>query len=50
MHTGIEMIIFESTLTTFEASFIFRGSWGSIKNWLEHKIQPPLADTALLNP
>jgi hypothetical protein len=26
------MIIFESTLTTFEASFIFLGSWGSIKN------------------
>jgi hypothetical protein len=41
-----EMIIFESTLTTFEASFIFRGSWGSIKNWLELKIEPPLADFA----
>ncbi len=38
------MIIFESTLTTFEASFIFWGSWGSIKNWLELKIKPPLAD------
>jgi hypothetical protein len=44
------MIIFESTLTTFEASFIFWGSWGSIKNWLELKIEPPLADLALLNP
>jgi hypothetical protein len=44
------MIIFESTFTTFEASFIFWGSWGSIKNWLELKIEPPLADLALLNP
>ncbi len=44
------MIIFESSLTTFEASFIFWGSWGSIKNWLELKIEPPLADLALLNP
>jgi hypothetical protein len=44
------MIFFESTLTTFEASFIFWGSWGSIKNWLELKIEPPLADLALLNP
>ncbi len=44
------MIIFESNLTTFEASFIFWGSWGSIKNWLELKIKPPLADLALLNP
>jgi hypothetical protein len=34
------MIIFESTLTTFEASFIFGGSWRSIKNWLELKIEP----------
>ena len=24
-----EMIIFESILTTFEASFVFSGSWGS---------------------
>ncbi len=44
------MIIFDSTLTTFEASFIFWGSWGSIKNWLKLKIEPPLADLALLNP
>ncbi len=40
------MIIFESTLTTFEANFIFWGSWGSIKNWLELKIEPLLADLA----
>ncbi len=44
------MIIFKSTLTTFEASFIFWGSCGSFKNWLELKIKPPLADLALLNP
>jgi hypothetical protein len=44
------MIIFESILTTFEVSFIFGGSWGSIKNFLELKIEPPLADLALLNP
>jgi hypothetical protein len=44
------MIIFESTVTTFEASFIFRSSWGSIKNWLKLKTEPSLADIALLNP
>ncbi len=44
------MIIFESTLITFEACLIFWGSWGSIKNWLELKIEPPLTDLALLNP
>jgi hypothetical protein len=44
------MIIFESTLTTFVVRFIFRGSWGSIKNWLKHKIAPQMADLALLNP
>ncbi len=42
------MIIFETTLTTIEASFIFWGTWGSIKNWLELKIEPPLADLACL--
>jgi hypothetical protein len=40
------MIIFELILTTFETSFNFRGSWGSIKNWFELKIKPPLADLA----
>ena len=29
-----EMIIFESILTTFEASTIFSGSWGSSENQL----------------
>jgi len=44
-----EMIIFESILTTFEVSFIFWASWGSIENWLELKIEPPLANLAFLN-
>jgi len=43
------MIIFESILTTFEASVIFRGSWGSIKNWLEPKTKPPFAILACPN-
>jgi hypothetical protein len=47
---GSKMIIFESILTTFEVSFIFWTSWGSIENWLELKIEPPLANLALLNP
>ena len=38
----IEMIIFESILTIFEASIIFVGSWGNIGNWLEPKNKPPL--------
>ncbi len=43
------MIIFESILTTFEASFIFRGSWGICKNWPELKIEPPSTNLACLN-
>jgi hypothetical protein len=39
LNQGIEMIIFESIMTTFEPSFIFRGSLGSSKNWLEHSIK-----------
>ncbi len=35
------MIIFESLLTPIEASLIFWGSWGSSKNRLEPKIEPP---------
>jgi len=38
---GSEMIIFESILTTFKASVVFRGSWGSSVNWLEPKTKPP---------
>jgi len=34
------LLIFESILTTFKLSIIFRGSWGSINNWLEPKIKP----------
>ncbi len=38
------MIIFESILTTFEASFIFWASWGSIENWLKLKIKPTIGE------
>jgi hypothetical protein len=40
---------FESIMTTLEASFIFWCSWGSSKNWLELKIEPPAANLACLN-
>ncbi len=43
------MIIFESTVTTSEASSIFWGSWGRSKNWFELKIEPPQANLACLN-
>jgi len=33
---------FESILTTFKSSIIFRGSWGSSANLIEPKIEPPL--------
>jgi hypothetical protein len=46
---GCEMIILESILTTFIASVIFRGHWGSSKNLLDLKINPHLANTACLN-
>jgi len=36
-----EMIIFESILTTFKLSIVFRGSWGRSVNWLESKMEPP---------
>ena len=36
-----EMIIFESYLTTFEASIIFWGRRGSSKNWLEPHTKTP---------
>jgi hypothetical protein len=38
---GRKMIIFESILTSFIESVIFRGPWGSTKNWLKLKIEPP---------
>jgi hypothetical protein len=46
---GSEMISFESVLTTFEASFYFWRSWGSSKNLLELKIEPPYANLTCLN-
>jgi len=36
-----EMIIFESNLTTFKLSIVFRGSLNSSENWLEPKTKPP---------
>jgi len=44
VHRYIEIIIFGSILITFELSSIFGGSWGSIENWLEPKIEPPLGN------
>ncbi len=44
------MIIFGSILTTFDLSSIFGGSWGSIVNWLEPKIEPPSENLACPNP
>jgi len=32
------MIIFETILTTFKSSTVFRGSWSSSVKWLEPKI------------
>jgi hypothetical protein len=43
-----QSVYFESILTTFEARFIFYGGWGSSKNWLELKIEPPLSNLASL--
>jgi len=45
------MIIFGSTLTTFESSVIFIGTcWGSFKDWLEPKTEPPSGNLACPNP
>jgi len=44
-----EIIIFESILTTFKFSVIFRDSWGCSVNWLEPKIDPPQANLACPN-
>jgi hypothetical protein len=40
---------FELILTTFKLSTVFRGSWGSIENWLEPKIEPLLGNLACPN-
>ncbi len=45
-----EMIIFESILTFFKLSVVFRGSWGSCVNWLEPKIDPPSVNLVCPNP
>jgi hypothetical protein len=44
-----QMIIFESFLTTFKASIVFRGGRGSNKNWLKLEIEPLYANLACLN-
>jgi hypothetical protein len=44
-----KMIIFEYVMTIFKASIIFRGSWGTSKNWLEHKVKPLKTNLACLN-
>ncbi len=44
------MIIFELILTTFtKLSIVFRGSWGSIENWLESIIEPPTGNLTCPN-
>jgi hypothetical protein len=45
-----ELFIFESFLTTFKLSIVFRGSWGSIENRLEPKTEPPSGNLAGPNP
>ncbi len=46
---GSEVMIFESILTIFKMSVVFRGVWGSIEKWLELKIKPPKANLACPN-
>jgi len=36
-------------IIVFESSIIFSGSWGSIENWLEPKIEPPSGNLACPN-
>jgi hypothetical protein len=43
------MIIFESILTNLSAIVIFRGGWGSNKNWLKIKIEQPQANLDFRN-
>jgi len=47
---GLELLIFESILTSFKLSIIFRGNWGSIENWLKPMTKPPLGNLACPNP
>jgi len=46
----IEMIIYDSILTTFKSSIVFRCSSDSSDNWLESKIEPPSGNLAWPNP
>ncbi len=39
----MELIIFESILTTFKSNVILRGCW---VNWFEPESEPPEADLA----
>jgi hypothetical protein len=43
------MIIFESLMTTFEASAISSDNWSSSKNWLELKTKLPLPNLTKLS-
>ena len=45
----VRWLFFESILTTFEASVIFRGSWDSIESWLKPETKPPFAILAFQN-
>jgi len=44
-----ELVIFESFLTTFKPSIVFRGSWGSVENWLKPKTEPQSGNLAFPN-
>ncbi len=44
------MIIFESILTTFQSSIVYRGSYGSSFNWPKPKIKQPYANLDFPNP
>jgi len=44
-----KLLIFELILTTFKPSIVFRGSWGSIENWIEPKTEPPSGNLACPN-
>jgi hypothetical protein len=46
---GGKILIFESIWTNFIASDVFRGRWGSNKNWLKLKIQPSYPNLVCLN-
>jgi len=43
------MNVFELILTTFKSIVVLRDSWGSIGNWLNPKIKPPLGNLACPN-